>query len=102
MRDIISTKSGSISTKLGSISTKSGSISAGHQPMGFKVARNEKQKNNKLRMVIMKFGGTSVGSAARMNEVANLVLAENRPKIVQKLKSVFQLPNISPIQRGRP
>ncbi len=30
----------------------------------------------------MKFGGTSVGSAARMNEVANLVLAENRPKIV--------------------
>jgi len=33
-------------------------------------------------MVIMKFGGTSVGSAARMNEVANLVLAEQRPKIV--------------------
>ncbi len=30
----------------------------------------------------MKFGGTSVGSAARMNEVANLVLAESRPKIV--------------------
>lgn len=33
-------------------------------------------------MVIMKFGGTSVGSAARMNEVSKLVLAENRPKIV--------------------
>lgn len=30
----------------------------------------------------MKFGGTSVGSAARMNEVSKLVLAENRPKIV--------------------
>lgn len=30
----------------------------------------------------MKFGGTSVGSAVRMNEVAKLVLAESRPKIV--------------------
>lgn len=33
-------------------------------------------------MIIMKFGGTSVGSAARMNEVARLVQAESRPKIV--------------------
>ncbi|HEX4888292.1 MAG TPA: aspartate kinase [Luteibaculaceae bacterium] len=33
-------------------------------------------------MIVMKFGGTSVGSAARMREVARLVGAEKRPKVV--------------------
>ena len=33
-------------------------------------------------MKVLKFGGTSVGSAARMKEVAKLVTADNDPKIV--------------------
>ncbi len=35
-----------------------------------------------MKMKVLKFGGTSVGSAARMKEVAKLVTADNDPKIV--------------------
>ena len=33
-------------------------------------------------MIIMKFGGTSVGSAARMKQVATLVQAQDHPFVV--------------------
>ena len=33
-------------------------------------------------MIVMKFGGTSVGSAARMKQVAALVQAQDHPFVV--------------------
>ena len=35
-----------------------------------------------MAKVVIKFGGTSVGSAARMKEVAQLITADNDKKIV--------------------